>query len=531
MGAQIKNNIEDIWRRYYIIGEGFEEIKTSIVAPESVFKASGHLSEFSDLMVECQECGEPFRADHLLEDHVENADGLSEDETASFLEKHGVQCPLCKGGLSRPVSFNLMFKTSIGPGGKRTGYLRPETAQGMFLNFQTLYRFARERLPFGVVQIGTVFRNEISPRQGMLRLREFNQAEAEVFVHPDQKTHPGFKAVAKDRLNLVPAEGDAGEYTIQEALDKDMVKSEIVAYFVALTARYLLEVGLDPERLRFRQHASDEMAHYASDCWDAEAHTSFGWIELVGIADRTCFDLDAHTEHSGQELKAFERFDEPKVEKVIKVIGKPGVLGPMFKKDAKAVKEALEALTPEQVHGKDQITVKVGDKDLEVPKDGFEVQERTEKVTGIRFTPHVIEPSYGIDRIIYAIIEHSYMETEKEGEDYRVLKLRPSVAPIKVGVFPLMARDGLPEIARDIDMALRDRGLRTYYDEGGTVGRRYARMDEIGTPWCVTVDYESKDDKKVTIRDRDSTEQVRADIDRVPDIVCQLIAGADLKDI
>jgi len=536
MGAQIKVNIEDIWRRYYVIGEGFELIQCPHIAPEQVFQASGHLSHFSDLLVECQKCNEPFRADHLIKDKVENADGLPAAEIDALIEKHGVKCPNCGGKFSKAVPFNLMFRTNIGPGGRRPGYLRPETAQGMFVNFMTLYRFCRERLPFGVVQIGSVYRNEISPRQGMLRLREFNQAEAEVFIHPDEKSHRNFPAVADDKLHLVPAHGKEGDYTIKEAMKKGLIKSEIVAYYVALTARYLLEVGIDPARLRFRQHGDDEMAHYASDCWDAEANTSFGWIELVGVADRTDFDLSEHAKHSGKEMQAFIRFEEPKVEKVTKVVSKPNILGPLFKKDAKAVKEALEALDGEKIskHQKGKkapIKVKVGDKELEVPADGYDIVEREEKVSGKRVTPHVIEPSYGIDRIIYTLIEHAFFETKKENEPYLVLRLRPGVSPIKAGVFPLMAKDGLSEMAWDINEALKAGGLRTYFDESGTVGKRYARMDEIGTPWCVTVDYESKTDGKATIRDRDSTEQVRVEIARIPDTICELIGGKAFKDL
>jgi glycyl-tRNA synthetase len=534
MGAQIKVNIEDIWRRYYVIGEGFELIQCPHIAPEPVFVASGHLSHFSDLLVECTKCSEPFRADHLIKDKVENADGLPAAEIDALIETHGVKCLVCGGKLSKAVPFNLMFRTNIGPGGKRPGYLRPETAQGMFVNFMTLYRFCREKLPFGVVQIGSVYRNEISPRQGMLRLREFNQAEAEVFIHPDEKTHRNFPAIADDRLHLVPAHSPEGDYTIKEAMKKGLIKSEIVAYYVALTCRYLLDVGLDPQRLRFRQHGDDEMAHYASDCWDAEAQTSFGWVEIVGVADRTNFDLTEHSKHSGQDLQAFIKFDESKVQKVTKIISKPNILGPLFKKDAKAVKEALETLDGEKIlkaqkGTKVPIKVKVGGKDLEVPADGYDIIEKEEKVSGSRVTPHVIEPSYGIDRIIYTLIEHAFFETTKENEPYMVLRLRPGVSPIKVGVFPLMAKDGLSELAWDLNEELKAHGLRTYFDESGTVGKRYARMDEIGTPWCVTVDYDSKTDKTATIRDRDSTEQVRVKISEIPDVICALLAGKDFK--
>jgi len=531
MGCQLKVNIEDIWRRYYVIGEGFEQIQCPHVATEPVFQASGHLGAFSDLLVECTKCGEPFRADHLIKDKVEKSDGLPAAEIDALIEKHNVKCLVCGGKLSKAVPFNLMFQTSIGPGGKRIGFLRPETAQGMFVNFLTLYRFCREKLPFGIVQLGSVYRNEISPRQGMLRLREFNQAEAEIFVLPEEKTHRNLPAVLDDKLYLVPAHGEKGEYTIKDALKKGLIKSEIVAYYVALTARYLLEVGVHRDKLRFRQHEDDEMAHYASDCWDAEANTSFGWIELVGVADRTCYDLESHSKSSGQPLKAFIKFDEPKVEKVTKVVAKPSVLGPLFKKDAKAVKEALESMDASTLAKKGPLKVNAGGKDVTVPADGYDIVEKEEKVSGIWVTPHVIEPSYGIDRIIYALIEHAFFETKKEGEPYMVLRLRPIVAPIKVGVFPLMPKDGLSEMAWEINEAVKAHDVRTYFDEGGTVGKRYARMDEIGTPWCVTVDYESKTDGKATIRDRDSTEQVRVEIVKIPDTICELLGGKDFKEL
>jgi glycyl-tRNA synthetase len=527
MGSRLKNKLEDLWRRYYVAGEGFAELAAPVIAPEAVFKASGHLEKFSDIMVECTKCGEAFRADHLLAELFpgETPPTTLEDTTGA-LKKHEVRCPNCKGGLGEPYPFNLMFRTFIGPGIKRTGYMRPETAQSMFLDFGMLYRHFREKLPFGAVQIGRGFRNEIAPRQGIIRLREFNMAEAEVFFDPQKKArHPFFGEVAGLKLHLVPNEGLEMDMTLGEAVAGKVMAHESIAYFVGITAKFLLEAGVDPARLRFRQHAKDEMAHYAADCWDAEVRLSFGWTECVGVADRTCYDLEAHMKASGADLRAYTRFDEPKtVEKTV-VAPVHNVLGPRYKKDAKDIAKALEALEACTIEGREFAEVDVGGKKVRVEKDCYTIKKVTETVNGVWFTPHVIEPSYGIDRILYTILEHSYTEMVKEGEPYTVLKLRPSMAPIQVGVFPLTGKDELVVVAEDIDRRLKDAGISTYLDASDSIGRRYARMDEVGTPFCITVDFEGLADGTVTVRDRDSTRQARVPAADIARSVSELLSG------
>jgi glycyl-tRNA synthetase len=531
LGTRLKLNIEDVWRKYFVHGEGLQEIQSTHISPEPVFKASGHLDEFTDLMVECKKCGEPFRGDHLMEGIVDNAESMSSEELDGAIKEHKVHCPECGGDLTGAEPFNLMFRTTIGPGGKRVGFLRPETAQGMFINFQHLLRFNRGKLPFGVAQIGTVFRNEISPRKGILRVREFNQAEAEIFVDPKDKTHPKFNDVANQVLRILPSNGEAATMEISKIIENGIVKSKMLAYYMVLTHKYLVETGIDPDKIRFRQHDKDEMAHYADDCWDLEAQTAFGWTELVGIADRTCFDLQAHSKHAGEDLTVFVPFDEPKMVEVEKVVAVPSVLGPLFKGDAKRIKEAVDGLDPGNIEPGKPVKINLLGKTYEIPANGYIIEKKMEKVSGERISPHVIEPSFGIDRIIYTLIEHSYIATEKEGEPYVVLKLKPSIAPVKAGVFPLMPKNGLSEIAIGIFEALKMRGIMCVFDEGGSIGKRYARMDEIGTPWSITVDYESKDDKKATIRDRDSTDQIRVEIDRIPDTVLELLAGKSFKEL
>ncbi|MGD9962671.1 MAG: glycine--tRNA ligase [Thermoplasmata archaeon] len=529
LGVALKNNIENHWRCLYVLQEGFVELMCPLVSPEPVFKASGHLDTFSDMYVECTRCGETYRADHLAKDLHENPATLGEGELGQLLRENGVKCPSCRGELTDPRRFNLMFKTMVGAGKAKPGYLRPETAQGMFVNFQQVYRLGREKLPVGAVQVGTSFRNEISPRQGLVRLREFHQMEAELFVDPDDKTWPRFDSVKGERLLLVANTGETKELTLEQAVSDGVIVNEVLAYFMWLTYRFALDVGLDPARMRFRQHERTEMAHYASDCWDLEAELGYGWVELVGVADRGCYDLGAHIKHSGADLTAFQRFDEPKEVEREAVKVKFDVMGKMFKGDTKAVADELSKLPVESLKGAGSVEVHVGGKTFQVPSECFEVSMRKEKVTGRKFVPHVIEPAYGVDRILYAVLEHAYSKSSKDGDDYITLRLNGLVAPFKAGVFPLMARDGLDDIASAIHASLSAAGMHTYYDDAGSIGRRYARMDEVGTPCCITVDYQSKDDGTVTVRERDTSEQRRVKKENVVLAVTRLVSGAGLK--
>ena len=524
LGVALKNNIENHWRSLYVLQEGFQEISCPVVAPEPVFKASGHLDTFSDMYVECTACGEVYRADHLAAGMHANPATLDEAQLGALLKENGVKCQACKGELTAPKRFNLMFKTSIGAGKAKVGYLRPETAQGMFVNFEQVYRYGREKLPVGAVQVGTSFRNEISPRQGLIRLREFHQMEAELFVHPDDKTWPRYPKVKHERLSLVPNKGGPREMSLEDAVKEGVIVNEVLAYFIWLTHRFALDVGLDPKRMRFRQHERNEMAHYASDCWDLEAELGYGWVELVGIADRGCYDLSAHIKHSGADLTAFEKFDEPKEVETEVVKVRFDVLGKLFKGDTKKVADALAQLPAEQVRGRAEVEVSVDGRTVKVPSSCFEAVLRKEKVSGRKLVPHVIEPAYGVDRILYAVLEHAYQKKD----DYVTLRLKARVAPIKAGVFPLMSRDGLDGIAMGVYDQLAAAGIQAFYDDGGSIGRRYARMDEVGTPCCITVDYDTKENGTVTLRERDSSEQVRVRTEDVPSAVVKLLSGAGL---
>jgi glycyl-tRNA synthetase len=530
LGAPLKRRIEDIWRQYFVIQEGFAEIEAPTIGVEGVFQASGHLSGFSDPLTSCKECREIYRADHLIKHIVEVPDALSNEEIYKTIQENEIVCPECGGELASIYEFNLMFKTMIGPGNKMTGYLRPETAQGMFINFPRLLRYFRDSLPFAAVQIGKSYRNEISPRQGVIRLREFTQAEAEIFIDPRDKTHPRFNEVKDIKMKFYSQKaqvtGVEEEMTFAEAVKNGVVAHQTLAYYVARTYQFLLAVGVAPELLRFRQHKSDEMAHYAADCWDAEVLLDrLGWIEIVGVADRTDFDLKAHASVSKVNLSVFVHYDKP--EKRLKTIVKPDfkALGPRFKSKAKAVAEALKALSPAEMKG-DKIKVVVDGETIEIEQNLVSFENVEEEIRGEEVIPHVIEPSFGIDRILYAVLDHAYYEDAVDGETRAVLRFKPSVAPIEVAVLPLMDRKELATPAKKIQEDLRDRGMRVDYDTSGSIGRRYRRNDEVGTPYEVTVDYETLEQGTVTIRDRDSMSQVKVPLDEVADKLQSLLCGS-----
>lgn len=498
LGSQLKRNVEDIWRSFYLMRDNCVEINTPTITLYEVLKASGHVDEFTDFVVDCRKCGKSYKVEDVVKEDVSVEEAVKEGK---------LRCPSCSSRLVNPHRVNLMFSTTIGVGEGRKAFLRPETAQGIFTDFHLLYRYAREKLPFGVVQVGRGYRNEVSPRQGVIRLREFSMAEAEIFFDPEDKSHPGFEEVKDKEILLFDNEKEM-KMTLEEAVKNKVVNNQALAYYMCVTQEFLFAVGVDPKKFRFRKHASDELAHYATECWDAEIYSErFGWIECVGIADRSAYDLNAHIKSSGTDMYALRKYDKPEMVDVVKIVPKMNVLGPLFKDKAGRIRSLLENMEVEE--DMEKVTVELDDEVIEIPRDCYEIVRTREKRVGKKFIPHVIEPSYGIDRILYCILEHNYYETEKRGEEYRVLRLKPRVAPIKVGVFPLVNDKRLVAIAREIDQSLREEEIATYYDDSGTIGRRYARMDEIGTPFCVTVDHQTLEDDTVTIRDRDTTKQER----------------------
>jgi len=533
-GAALKRNVEDAWRDRFVVREGNHEIESPTVVPEEVFAASGHLDTFDDMLVECPECGESHRADHLVEDEsdLEDAESLATDAVEDLLADHAVDCPTCGVALAGEAvdEFNLMFETAIGPGSSQTGYLRPETAQGILVEFPRLTEYARNQLPFGVAQVGRSYRNEISPRNSLLRVRELTLAELQQFAAPDGDG-PDLTPVADVTLRLYPTaaqerDGEAYvELTVREAVDEGVVANPWLAYHLGRAQQWYERVGVDPEQFRFRQHLPGELAHYASACWDAEARLHADWVEIGGFAYRADHDLAKHDAHSDERFTLFREYDDPQVVKRPTVDPDMSYLGPEFGEAAAAVVDALETLAerdPEAFSG-DRVTVAVDDETYAIPteKTGFAVREDT--VHGEHVTPHVVEPSIGIDRVVYAVLVHALCRDEVDGEERTRLALPTAVAPTVAGVFPLT--DDQADRARDLADRLTRRGLPATYDDSGSIGRRYRRQDEIGTPFCVTLDERTPEDDRATVRDRDTTDQVRVPLADVPETIASLRAG------
>lgn len=493
------------------------EIESSIITPSKVFEASGHLAHFKEPLVECLKCKRRFRADHLLQEQAKMTDTetekLSLRELAKTLREKQTSCPECDSkNWAEPKYFLTMFATTIGPYSEELGYGRPEAAQGIFVEFKRLYEQAREKLPLGIAQIGHALRNEISPRQGLIRLREFTIMDVEFFFDPEEPC-PWLKTVEHEKLRLIPAElkrkghKETITITVKEAIKRGIMKTEWQAFFMTLAKQFLMELGVPEDKQRFIEKLEWEKAHYSLQSFDQEIFLErWGWTEVSGNAYRTDYDLTQHMRHSGADIRVYKEYPRPIIKE--QVIIKPimAKLGSAFKKDAAKVAKLLTKADPTEVQkaleDKGYITLahyKIQPEHLEITYT--KIEER-----GKHFIPHVVEPSFGSDRLAYIALEYAYQQKENRAS----LKLPREIAPIKVGVFPLVNKDGLPEKAKKITQKLMTEGLTVEYDDSGSIGRRYARMDEIGTPLCITIDYETLKDGTVTIRDRDSWKQVRA---------------------
>ncbi len=514
VGGRLRNRVNQTWLNHWLSLGNIVEISCPTVTPYAVLEASGHVGEFSDFMTVCGSCEEASRADTLLESFHSNPDSLTKEQLQSLLDQSQPPCPACQGiEWSEITAQNLMFNTTIGAGSSgRPGFLRPETAQGMFTSFSALYRHNRERLPFGAIQVGKGYRNEISPRQGMIRLREFNMAELEYFINPHEEPGHDFTPWSEQMITLIADGQGEIQMSFKDAVEQNIIRHATVGYFMAQTFDFLVKVGIDSERLRFRQHEADEMAHYASDCWDAEIHGSYGWVECVGIAHRGCYDLESHEKATGKSLRARREFSEPQVIETDGWTINGATAGPAFRALAGAVKAAVEGL-PATTSFPHLVSLESGEQ-VTVEPEHVKRDQRTETITGEWYIPHVVEPAFGIDRIIWHILDHAYDETGKDGEEYTIMRLSENVAPVDYCVFPLFEKDGMGELAQSIHRTLCSKqNLVSMYDSSGSIGRRYARADEIGVPKCITVDHQSLEDQTVTIRDRDSGEQHRVRID------------------
>ncbi|KAF3929721.1 hypothetical protein AA313_de0208480 [Arthrobotrys entomopaga] len=604
-GCALQANIIDTWRKHFILEEDMLEVDCTMLTPHDVLKTSGHVDKFSDWMCKDPKSGEIFRADHLVEEVLEarlKGDkearqleaGAPVEETAKNIEgaedkkkrkkkvkdikvvkledsivqeyeatlakidnydgkdlgeiiaKYDIKNPVTGGDLEPPVAFNLMFGTSIGPSSNLPGYLRPETAQGQFLNFQKLLAFNTDKMPFASASIGKSFRNEISPRQGLLRVREFLMAEIEHFVDPENKSHPRFAEVADTvTLNFLPKEvqqagkTDIVRKTIGEAVKEGMVDNETLGYFLARISLFLIKIGVDEKKIRFRQHMENEMAHYASDCWDAELQSSYGWIECVGCADRSAYDLSVHQKKTGQFLGVREALKQPRIIEEWQVDVNKKLLGPKFKKDAKAVEERLAECSnqkereewAESFKNGDSVSVLVeGLGKLDIGADLITVEKRKRTEATREYIPNVIEPSFGIGRILYSLVEHVFW-TREDDVNRAVLSFPPTIAPTKVLLVPLSNNSAFNPLIHSISAKIRQMGISSRVDSSGaTIGKRYSRNDELGTPFGITIDFQSVQDNTITLRERDTTKQVRGTIDEVLGSLQRLSQGTETWD-
>ncbi|MCD6414156.1 MAG: glycine--tRNA ligase [Candidatus Diapherotrites archaeon] len=450
IGSEIKHRWENYWRTFFLaLNDNFHEIEPTTIMPEKVFKGSGHLEHFFDPVAECSKCGERVRADHIVEDVLhETFEGVTAEELSKLIKKHNIRCPKCGGEFKEIKTFTLMFPVQVGTGDDIvTAYLRPETAQGAYAAFKREFRVNRQRLPLGLAVVGRAYRNEISPRQGVLRAREFTQAELQIFFDPDKLPEVPFDHVEKQEMNIL-LEGTKNPIMITgKEATKKLGMEPFFVFHLAKMCQFMESMGFNKDNFRLHQLSEKEKAFYNKYHIDLECYSPSldKWVEVAGFHYRTDHDLKGHQEITGETME-----------------------------------------------------VSYGD--------------------GQKCLPHVLELSFGVDRNVFLILDNSLAEPD-EKHKYNYLKLPSVVAPYDVSVYPLVNKGGLPEKAREVYNMLGSVGFRVFYDGTGSIGRRYARADEIGVPFGITIDFDTLKDNTVTIRMRDSTEQVRV---KVQDICTKL---------
>jgi len=533
LGSKLKRNLEERWLKFFVHRHGFVTITSPVINPEKIFIASGHIEHFKDLIVSCRNCNRHFRADQVITEAMPGrADIATEAMTAKeidqFVEENHIRCPECGGSLTQSEHFSTMFRTNIGPYGDLLGYGRPEAAQGIFVDFKRVYEVCRERLPIGIAQIGTVMRNEISPRQGPIRLREFTIMELEFFFDPDEPGCEFMERVGNVELPLLLGEErERGSSKIirllaPEAAARGYVRNEWSAYFMAVSVEFANSLGIPFEKQRFEEKLVTERSHYSTQTFDHQVWLDrWGWVEIAGHAYRTNFDLSAHIKYSGVDLSIFKPYPTPVEKKVTVVIPNETALGPLLREKTQSVVESLVSAKPEEIRKAFAESGYFEVQGFRVLPSHVRFEERHVRETGKRVVPHVVEPSFGAERIAYATLEHAYTRVS----DRVVLRLPIDLAPVQMMVFPLMTKDGLAEVASDVASFLLEQDFDVEYDASGTIGRRYARADEIGVPISITVDYQSLKDGTVTLRDRDTWRQVRNEWRNIPDLMRGFLRG------
>ena len=447
-GVSIKNKFLELWRQQLVRRDRMMEIDGSQIMSKSVFEASGHLGNFADPIVKCKKCKSTFRADKLISEvtNIEIPESADLKEFDDVIKEKTIHCPKCNDELDDVKKFNMMFKVGIGPE-EEEAYLRPETCQSIFVDFPRLFKTMRGKLPVGIAQVGKSFRNEIAPRQSLLRLREFYQAEIEVFCNPKKLDELEKFSEVENTILRIQNNEKIETLSCKQAVESGIIPNKFVAYYLGLLTEFYEKTGIDINKSRFRKLGDKEKAFYAEVAFDFEVETTIGWLELVACNYRSDYDLSSHANKS---------------------------------------------------------------------KEKFEVMDNDEKVL-----PHVFEISMGIDRSLYTILEHSYKE-DKENERV-VLSIKPYLAPIHVGILSLVKKDGLAEKTDEIYLKIKTK-FDSFLDHSGAIGRRYRRLDEIGAPFAITIDHQTKEDDTVTIRSRDTMSQDRVNISELEEILSKEIS-------
>ena len=456
-GMELKNNILTLFRkelRYF----GFGEVECPTIMPEIVWKASGHIERFIDPVLNCEKCDTLTRADKFIQEQLPDLmiDGLSFEKMEDLIKEHNLKCPKCETPFGKIEEYNLMLKTQVG--NDTIAYLRPETATTTYLLFNRLNHDARRQYPIKIFQTGKAYRNEISPRQLVLRMRAFDQFELQLFIGKEQEMdYEDFNEIKHNKLPMLDwrlQEDNIDKpnlISLEEAINTGILKKPAYAYCIYIGYHLTKILGISDEVIRFRQHSPNERAHYADDAWDLEIITKqFGWVEICGIHDRTDYDLRRHGEFSGQNHE-----------------------------------------------------INMGAN------------------SNVKEIPQILEIAFGIDRIIYTLLETAFKVEEIPGKGPRInMKLDPKLAPNNIAVFPLAKnKDNIRNLAIKIHKDLLEHRIRSFYDPGKSIGKKYRRQDELGTPFCITIDYDSVDDNTVTIRDRDTMEQERINISEISKII------------
>jgi len=524
-GVKMRENIADLWRTIFVQPQGFLEIDGPELVPEQVLQASGHVANFKDPMAECLDCHRKFRADHLLADAgIFVGEGTPSEVIEARLLESKVSCPDCKATKWSVKPFLTMFQTGLGPYGEAVGYLRPETAQNIFVEFKRIFELGRGRLPIGVAQVGRGFRNEISPRQSLVRMREFHMAEVELFFDPGGPDCEFLKFVEEEKLNLLTEESvergkeEAVTETVREALDSQHVKAPWLGYFMTLSKIFLSRLGIPEERQRFKAKLKGERAHYSEQTFDHEVLLDgWGWTEVAGHAYRTDYDLKSHMKRTGADYSVSIQFDPPrKATKTIWSLNVPAVKArypekwkELMKAYGSLAEDARERETPHELAG------------FVIERSMIQKVTKEEVVASKKLVPHVVEPSFGLDRVMLAAMVCSLYQKE----DRDILRLSPEIAPVQVGVFPLLTKKEMITQAEEIVVKLESAGVSAFYDGSGSIGRRYARSDEIGAPLAVTVDHDTISKGVVTVRKRDTWGQTSVGKEELVPMVKGLLAG------